>query len=193
VAKAETQAQLLKKEITKYVALLYERGLTSSLSGNISVRAEQVVFISPTKVPRYRIRPDDVSVVTMEGKHLEGKHPSSELPIHLAIYNATESSAIVHAHSRFATALACLRRDLEPPDVEGTHLLGRVPLIPYEEPGTSDLCEAVSRGILGRKGVLLQNHGLIAVGANLEQAFIVAEAIERAAQLTFDLSVLSRL
>ena len=64
---------------------------------------------------------------------------------------------------------------------------------PYEEPGTSDLGDAVSRGILGCKGVLLQNHGLIAVGANLEQAFIVAEAIERAAQLTFDLSVLSRL
>src|SRR5674536_87338 len=90
------------------MALSYERGLTSSLSGNISVRAEQVVFISPTKVPRYRIRPDDVSVVTMMGEHLEGKHPSIVLPTHLAIYKATESSAIVHAHSRFATALSCL-------------------------------------------------------------------------------------
>ncbi len=188
----ETRALLLKKEITEYMALSYERGLTSSLSGNISVRAEQVVFISPTKVPRYRIRPDDVSVVTMMGEHLEGKHPSSELPTHLAIYKATESSAIVHAHSRLATALSCLGNDLESPDVEGKHLLGRVPLIPYEEPGTSDLGEAVSRGILGCKGVLLQNHGLIAVGTNLEEAFIVAEAIERVAQLIFDLSVLNR-
>jgi L-fuculose-phosphate aldolase len=192
LAKTETRALLLKTEITKYMGLLYERGLTSSLSGNISVRAEQIVFISPTKVPRYRIRPDDVSVVTMAGEHLEGKRPSSELPTHLAIYNATESSAIVHAHSRFATALSCLGRDLESPDVEGKHLLGRVPLIPYEEPGTSDLGDAVSRGISGCKGALLQNHGLIAVGANLEQAFIVAEDIERAAQLTFDLSMLSR-
>ena len=175
------------------MALLYKSGLTSSLSGNVSVRAEQVVFISPTKVPRYRIRSDDVSVVTMVGVHLEGKRPSSELPTHLAIYNATESSAIVHAHSRYATALSCLGRDLEPPDVEGEHLLGRVPLIPYEGPGTSDLGHAVSRGILGYKGALLQNHGLIAVGDNLEQAFIVIEAIERAAQLTYDLSVLSRL
>lgn len=192
MAKIETRALLLKKEITKYMALLYEHGLTSSLSGNISVRAEQVVFISPTKVPRYRIRSNDVSVVTMAGEHLEGKHPSSELLTHLAIYNATEPTAIVHAHSRFATALSCLGCDLESPDIEGKHFLGRVPSIPYEEPGTSDLGDAVSRGILGCKGVLLQNHGLIAVGANLEQAFIVAEAIERAAQLTFDLSVLSR-
>jgi L-fuculose-phosphate aldolase len=192
LATMETRAQLLKKEVAEYMALLYERGLTSSLSGNISVLAEQIVLISPTKIPRYRIRLDDVSVVTMMGEHLEGKHPSSELPTHLAIYKATESSAIVHAHSRFATALSCLGSDLESPDVEGKHLLGRVPLIPYEEPGTSDLGEAVSRGILGCNGVLLQNHGLIAVGGNLEEAFIVAEAIECAAQLVFDLCALNR-
>jgi L-fuculose-phosphate aldolase len=183
---------LLKKEIAKYMGRLYEHGLTSSLSGNVSARAGKVIFISPTKVPSYRIRPEDVSVVTMAGEHLEGKPPSSELPTHLAIYNAMDPSAIVHAHSRFATALSCLGGDLESPDVEGKHLLGRVPLIPYAEPGTSNLGDAVSHGIRGCKGALLQNHGLIAVGANLEQAFIVAEAIERAAQLMFDLSVLSR-
>ncbi len=182
----------VKEQIAKYIGLLYERGLISSQSGNVSVRAEQTVFISPTKVPRYRIRPDDVSVVTLEGEHLEGKRPSSELPTHLAIYNATDSSAIVHAHSRFATALSCVGHDLESPDVEGKILLGRVPVIPYEGPGTFDLGNAVSRGILGYKGALLQNHGLIAVGNDLEQAFIVAEAIERAAQLTFDLRMLSR-
>jgi L-fuculose-phosphate aldolase len=182
----------LKEEIAKYSGLLYTHGLISSQSGNVSVRAEQIVFISPTKVPRYRIRPDDVSVVTMEGKHLEGKRPSSELPTHLAIYHATEASAIVHAHSRFATALSCLGRDLESPDVEGKHLLGRVPMIPYKEPGTSELGDAISSGILGCKGALLQNHGLIAIGADLEQAFIVAEAVERAAQLTFDLTIFNR-
>jgi ribulose-5-phosphate 4-epimerase/fuculose-1-phosphate aldolase len=184
---------LLKEEISKYMGLLYERGLTSSLSGNVSARAEHFVFISPTKIPSYRIRPADVSVVTMAGEHLEGKPPSSELPTHLAIYNAMEPSAIVHAHSRFATALSCLGGDLESPDVEGKHLLGRVPLIPYAEPGTSDLGAAVSHGIRGFKGALLQNHGLIAIGDNLEQAFIVAEEIERAAQLVFDLKVISRL
>ena len=193
MAKIDTRARLLKKEIAKYISLLYEQGLTSSQSGNVSVRAEQTVFITPTEAPRYRIRPDDVSVVTMAGERLEGKHPSSELPTHLAIYHATDASAIVHAHSRFATALSCLGRDLESPDVEGKHLLGCVPVISYEEPGTSDLGNAVSRGISGHKGVLLQNHGLIAIGANLEQAFIMAEAIERAAQLTFDLRILNRL
>jgi L-fuculose-phosphate aldolase len=192
LVKKETRVLLLKEEIVKYVRLLYERGLTSALSGNISVRVQQAVFISPTRVPRFKVQPDDVSVVSMAGERLEGKPPSSELLTHLAIYNATDTSAIVHAHSRFATALSFFEGDLESPDVEGKHLLGRVPLSPYAEPGTTDLGNIVSQVISGYKGVLLQNHGLIAVGANLEQAFIVAEAIERAAQLIFDLHVFSR-
>jgi len=60
------------------------------------------------------------------------------------------------------------------------------------KPGTSELGDAISSGILGCKGALLQNHGLIAIGPDLEQAFIVAEAVERAAQLTFDLTIFSR-
>lgn len=128
----------------------------------------------------------------MAGQHVDGKPPSSELPIHLAIYNATEHKAVVHAHSRFATAFACLGRELELMDVEGKELLGRIPSIPYAQPGTSALAIAVAQGIQGFKGALLQNHGLIAVGANLEQAFIIAEAIERASQLAFDLTALTR-
>jgi L-fuculose-phosphate aldolase len=67
-----------------------------------------------------------------------------------------------------------------------------VPLIPYAPPGSNELARAVSYGIQGFKGVLLQNHGSVAVGVDLEQAFIITEAIERAAQLLFDLSILNR-
>jgi L-fuculose-phosphate aldolase len=182
----------LKDEIAKCIGWLFKRGLTSTLSGNLSARVDDVVYISPTKVPRYRVRVEDVSVVTMNGDHLAGESPSSELPMHLAIYTVTDSKAIVHAHSRFATAFSCLGRDLQPPDVEGKQLLGRTPLIPYARPGTSELADAVSDGIKGFKGALLERHGLVAVGADLEEAYVVAESIERAAQLVFDLSFLSR-
>jgi ribulose-5-phosphate 4-epimerase/fuculose-1-phosphate aldolase len=171
---------------------LFKRGLTSALSGNLSARVDDVVYISPTKVPSYRVRAEDVSVVTMKGDHLAGRSPSSEMPMHLAIYNVTDSKAIVHAHSRFATALSCLGDDLQSPDVEGKQLLGRVPLIPYARPGTGELAEAISNKIKRFRGVLLEHHGLVAVGADLEEAFIVAEGIERAAQLVFDLSLFSR-
>jgi len=189
---AELRAQLVKNEIAKYMGWLFERGLTSTFSGNLSARVNDVVYISPTKVPSYRVRVEDVSVVTMKGEHLAGKSPSSEMPTHLAIYNVTDSKAIVHAHSRFATALSCLRRDLQSPDVEGKQLVGPIPLIPYARPGTSELAEAVSNGIKGFNGVLLENHGLVAVGADLEGAFAVAEGIERAAQLVFDLRLFNR-
>ncbi|MGD0172764.1 MAG: class II aldolase/adducin family protein [Halobacteriota archaeon] len=182
----------MKDEIAKYMGCLFKRGLTSTLSGNLSARADDVVYISPTKVPSYRVRVEDVSVVTMKGDHLAGKAPSSEMPMHLAIYKVTASKAIIHAHSRFATALSCLGGDLQPPDVEGKQLLGRIPLIPYERPGTSELADAVSSGIKGFRGALLENHGLVAVGADLEEAYTVAEGIERAAQLVFDLSLFSR-
>lgn len=181
-----------KGAIARYKALLYERGLASALSGNVSMQAEHVVYISPTRTPSYRLRPQDVSVVKMTGEHVAGKPPSSELLIHLAIYNVTEYKAVVHAHSRFATAFACSGDELELHDVEGKEFLGRIPSIRYAEPGTPDLAAAVAEGIQGFKGALLQNHGLLAVGADLEQAFTFAEAIERASRLAFDLTMLTR-
>jgi ribulose-5-phosphate 4-epimerase/fuculose-1-phosphate aldolase len=182
----------VKDNIARCMRWLYKRGLTSALSGNLSARVDEVVYISPTKVPRFRVRAEDVSVVTLQGEHLAGRSPSNELPTHLAIYNTTYTKAIVHAHSRFATALSCLGRDLQSPDVEGKQLLGCIPLIPYASPGSNELAEAVSSGIKGFRGALLENHGLVAVGADLEEACVVAEGIERAAQLAFDLSSFNR-
>jgi len=179
----------VRREIAEYMGLLYKRGLTSSLSGNVSARAADVVYISPTKIPSFRVVRSDVSVVTMQGLHIAGRTPSTELPAHLEIYRATECKAVIHVHSHYATALSCLGHDLEPPDVEGKHLLGRIPLIPYAPPGTHELGIAISRGIAAFSGVLLENHGQIAVGADLEEAFIRAEAIEKAARLVFDLKL----
>ncbi len=172
--------------------LLYDRGLTSSLSGNASVRLNDMVYMSPTHIPCYRIYEDNVSVLTISGKHVAGKPPSSELPTHLAIYQNTDHNAIIQTHSHYATTLACLGRVLQSPDVEGEDLLGCIPLVPYEKPGTPELAAAVMSKIKGSRGVLLENHGALATGTDLEQAFILAEAIERSARLIFDLELLSR-
>ena len=180
-----------KNEVAKYMRLLYDRGLTSPLGGNVSVRISDVVYISPTGIPSYRIRSDEIATVTMTGERLDGNTPSSELPTHLAIYHATPATAIVHAHSRYATVLACLGRGVSPPDAEGRHLVGDIPLIPYAEPGSSALGVVVSKGLQRSKGALLERHGSIATGADLEAAFILVESIERSARLMFDLGLLS--
>ncbi|MGZ4906767.1 MAG: class II aldolase/adducin family protein, partial [Halobacteriota archaeon] len=75
-----------KNEVAKYMRLLYDRGLTSSLSGNVSIKISDVVYISPTRIPSYRIRNDEISTVTTTGERLDDNIPSSELPTHLAIY-----------------------------------------------------------------------------------------------------------
>ncbi len=182
----------VENEIVTYVRLLYDRGLTSSLGGNVSSRLNDVVYISPTHIPCYRINEDNVSVVTITGKHIAGKPPSSELPTHLAIYQNTNHNAIIHTHSHYATTLACLGRELQSPDVEGERFLGRIPLVPYLKPGTPELATAVVSRIKESRGVLLENHGALVAGTDLEEAFISAEAIERSARLIFDLELLSR-
>lgn len=182
----------MENEIVTYMRLLYDRGLTSSLSGNASARLNDVVYISPTHIPCHRINEDNVSIVTIRGKCVAGRPPSSELPTHLAIYQNTNYNAIIHTHSHYATTLACLGRELQSSDVEGERLLGRIPLVPYLKPGTPELAAAVMSRIKESRGVLLENHGALAAGSDLEEAFILAEAIERSARLIFDLELLSR-
>ncbi len=182
----------MKNRVVLYSRLLYRNGLTSSLSGNVSARVDDTIYISPTGIPRYRIRSDEVSVITTAGERVDGSPPSSELPTHLAIYQTTSAKAIIHTHSHYATVLACLGRDLRSPDVEGEHLVGDVPLIPYEQPGSSALGAAISKGLKSGKCALLDRHGSIAIGTDLEEAFILVEAVERSARLIFDLELFTR-
>jgi len=181
----------LKHEIATYMKMLYEKGFTSSLSGNVSIRDEDILYISPSKVPKYRIKEAQVSVITIEGHHVEGAKPSSELPTHLAIYRMSDAKAIIHVHSHYATILACLKRGISPIEVECRELLNFVPVIPYAKPGSAELGTLVSEGLKGHKGVLMENHGSLAMGVDLEEAFILTEAIERAARLQFEISLVN--
>jgi L-fuculose-phosphate aldolase len=181
----------LKNEIVKYAKMLYEKGLTSSLGGNVSTRDESVVYISPSKIPKYRITESQVSIITLEGQHIEGASPSSELSTHLAIYRTSDAKAVIHVHSHYATILACLKRGINPIEVECRQLLHYVPLIPYATPGSAELGALVSEGLQGHNGVLMENHGSLTVGTNLEEAYIRTEALERAARLQFDMSLIN--
>ena len=183
----------MKNEIVKYVKMLYDKGLTSSLGGNVSTRDESVVYISPSKIPKYRIKESQVSVTSLEGQHIDGAQPSSELPTHLAIYRTTDARAVIHVHSYYATLLACLKHGISPVEVECRQLLNYVPLVPYAAPGSAELGVLVSEGLQGHNGVLMENHGALTVGANLEEAYILAEALERAARLQYDMSLINSL
>ena len=145
------------------------------------------VLITPSAVAYADMTPEDIVECRPNGEVVRGKRrPSSELGFHLALYRHREDiGAVVHTHSVFATTLACMHREI--PAVH--YLVGfagpKVPLAPYATFGTPALASAIVDTIGQSNAVLMANHGLVAVGADLAAAFNVAEEIELVARIYY--------
>jgi L-fuculose-phosphate aldolase len=124
------------------------------------------------------LRPEDAVGVDLEGRQVLGSLvPTSELPMHLAIHRATDARAVVHTHAAHATAVSALVPELPLIHYMAGALGGPVRVAPYATYGTPELAENMLQALTGRTACLLQNHGTIAYGASLSQAF------DRTAQL----------
>lgn len=176
-----------REQVVRYAQLLIQRGLTRGTGGNISVRQDELVAMTPSGVAYDTMTAEDIVVVDLAGRVVEGTlRPSSECGMHLACYRAERAfGAVVHTHSVFATTLACMRRELPPIHYLIGYAGGTVPCIPYYPFGSDELAEAAAAGMAGRNAVLLGNHGLLAAGADLDYAFSVAEETEFVAELYY--------
>ncbi|AVH59473.1 MULTISPECIES: class II aldolase/adducin family protein [Streptomyces] len=153
-------------------------GLVVGTSGNVSVRVGDTVLVTPTGVPYDRLAPDDAVGVDLDGRQVLGSLlPTSELPMHLAIYRATDARAVVHTHAAHATAVSTLVAELPLIHYMAGALGGPVRVAPYATYGTPELAENMLQALTDRTACLLQNHGTIAYGASLSQAY------DRTAQL----------
>ncbi|WP_329180099.1 class II aldolase/adducin family protein [Streptomyces sp. NBC_01477] len=153
-------------------------GLVVGTSGNVSARVGELVVVTPTGVPYDRLRPHDAVAVDLDGRQVRGElRPTSELPLHLAVYRGTEARAIVHTHAAHATAVSTLTDRLPPVHYMTATLGGTVRVAPYALYGTPELAEAALAALRGRTACLLANHGTIAYGETLDRAY------ERTAQL----------
>ena len=173
--------------IVEYGKLLVSHGLTRGTCGNLSIfnRKSGFAAVSPSGLDYFMISAQDVPVVDLAGHVVDGvRKPTSELPFHLVFYNSREDiGAVVHSHSVHATTLACL--GLELPAV---HYLigfagGNVRCAQYATFGTAELASNAFDAMAGRKAVLLANHGLIAGGSDLKEAFMIAESVEFCAEI----------
>lgn len=168
---------------------LYERGLIVATEGNVSVRLdEERLLATPTGTCKGFLAPDQLIVVDLEGRRLQGERPpSSELPLHLAVYRVRpDVQAIVHAHPSIATGFAVAGIPLDRPILaEAVVLLGPVPIAQYGTPTTEELSEAVLKYIHGHNGILLANHGALTVGGDLWEAYFRMETLEHVAQVSF--------
>ncbi|PAZ13692.1 fuculose phosphate aldolase [Streptomyces sp. SA15] len=153
-------------------------GLVVGTSGNVSVRVGDTVLVTPSGVPYDRLTADDVTGVDLDGRQVLGTLvPTSELPMHLAVYRSTDARAVVHTHAVHATAVSTLVHELPAIHYMTVALGGPVRVAPYATYGTDELAENMLHALADRSGCLLQNHGTLTYGATLDQAY------DRTAQL----------
>ncbi|WP_330457032.1 class II aldolase/adducin family protein [Streptomyces sp. NBC_00820] len=147
-------------------------GLVVGTSGNVSARVGDIVLVTPSGVPYDRLTPEDITGVDLDGRQLLGTLvPTSELPMHLAVYRTTDARAVVHTHAVHATAVSTLVTELPAIHYMTAALGGPVRVAPYATYGTDELARNMLRALAGRSACLLQNHGTITYAPTLGRAY----------------------
>lgn len=159
---------------------LIELDLNRGSSGNVSVRDGAAMLITPSALQVAEMTPESMVCMDLQGNILQGGKPSSEWRFHRDILAARpEIGAVIHTHSTFATTIACLRKD-----VPAVHYMiaiaggDTIRCTPYSVFGEQELSDHVLEALQGRKACLLGNHGMIALGVDLDDALAVAIEVE---------------
>ncbi|MFE9847774.1 class II aldolase/adducin family protein [Streptomyces sp. NPDC005576] len=153
-------------------------GLVVGTSGNVSVRVGDTVLVTPSGVPYDRLGPEDATGVDLGGHRVLGTlTPTSELPLHLAVYRSTGARAVVHTHAVHATAVSTLVDEIPPVHYAAAMLGGPVRTAGYARYGTPELAAKMLDALRDRTGCLLRNHGTVTYGSSLDEAY------DRTAQL----------
>lgn len=188
--------QDVREAIVLVCRRLYERGLVAGPDGNVSVRRDDgTVLVTPTGLSKVDVTPDDLVVVSLEGRVREGRRaPSSELRMHLRIYQRrSDVHAVVHAHPPAATGFAVAGESFVAPVLPEVILqLGEVPLVPYATPGSDALADAFEPFLANHDGFLMANHGATTIAPSLATAHQRMESLEHAARILLAARALGR-
>jgi len=173
------ELQAARAQLVSYSARLLDDGLAVGSAGNMSVRAGDLVAITPSGISYAEMRPDDVCLVALDGaEEQNAEMPSTETPMHLAIYAAATAGAVVHTHSPEVIALSASREELPAIHYAITGLGGPVRVAPYVRFGSEGLAAAAVEALDGRSAVILRNHGAVTYGRDLAQAYERAVLLE---------------
>ncbi|MDO0916648.1 aldolase [Streptomyces sp. DT2A-34] len=178
-----------RRQITDLGASLFARGLSPGRTGNISVRTDDCILLTPTGASLGALEPEELSVLSLDGTHLDGPRPSKEAFLHLAMYRSRPAdTAVVHLHSPYAVALSCLDPDdasdvLPPLTAYYALRVGTLPLLPYHAPGDERLGPIAAKSAQQHHALLLANHGPLAAGRDLAATADVIEELEATAKI----------
>jgi len=178
--------QTARREIVRVGKLMYERSYVVSSDGNVSVRLDDGrVVATPTQTSKGRMTEDGLAVTDLEGRALNDRRASSELAMHLLIYRErADVRAVCHAHPPHGSAFAVAGLAIDRPILSEVILtLGCVPLAEYGTPSTEELTEAMRPLVRNHNALLMANHGAVAYGADVWQAFDRLETLEHTAKI----------
>ena len=181
--------QEARKEIVEYGKKLVTSNLTKGTGGNLSVfdREKGYMAITPSGIDFFEIKEEDIVILDLDGNIVEGdRTPSSEWEMHLLQYKErTDLDAVIHAHTTYATVLACLRQELP-----ATHYMiavagKNVRCAEYATYGSHELAVNATKAMKDRRAVILANHGILAGANDLLNAFNIIEEIEYCSQIYY--------
>jgi L-fuculose-phosphate aldolase len=160
-----------RNEIVRACRELVSAGLVVGTSGNVSIRAGDLVAVSPSGVDYAELTADLVGVHRLDGTAVEAAlRPTSEMPLHLAVYAATAARAIVHTHPVAATAVSTLADELPAIHYQVAMFGGPLAVAPYATYGSEELAGHVAAALRGRTACLMASHGAVVIGPDLHTA-----------------------
>ncbi|AXE37252.1 class II aldolase/adducin family protein [Acidipropionibacterium virtanenii] len=158
---------------------MQRKGLVVGTAGNVSVRVDDKVCISPSAVEYEDLTAELVGVHDLDGNAVEAQlKPSSELPLHLAVYHSTDAGGITHNHAPASTALGLVCDEIAFSHYYSAMFGGPVRVSPYADFGTDQLAHNVAEALQGRSGALMSNHGAITIGPTLDKALSLLPYLE---------------
>jgi L-fuculose-phosphate aldolase len=175
-----------EREIIQWGKLLFERHLISGWGGNLSYRARKDQFvITGQHAPLGFLTAKDLVRIDAAGKPLnDQQRASSETPMHVAVYAATDAQAIVHVHPPMVLAFSVAHESFLPVSFEEKYTIGEVPVIPQDTPTVTKL-EKVVEELKYHPVVIIKGHGTVAIGKNFQEAFLLTDLLEEAVRCQF--------
>lgn len=170
----------LRREMIAVCNFMNDKGINQGTSGNLSVRVNGGLLITPSGVPYAEMVPEDIVTMHFDASHEGRCKPSTEWRFHRDIIEKKpEVGAVIHLHSRFCTSLSMLRRE-----IPAVHYMiaaaggPTIPCVPYVTWGTPELAALILDALADRQACLLANHGMVAIGTSLKKAAALAVEVE---------------
>jgi L-fuculose-phosphate aldolase len=168
-----------REQVAAACARLASEGLVVGTAGNVSMRAGDHIVVTPTGGVFGEMRAEEMAIVDTDGTLVEGPlGPTSELALHLLLYDRNDAGAVVHTHAPYATALSCVLDEVPPVHYSMLMFGGSLKVAPYATFGTEELARNVESALEGRTACLMQNHGHVGYAHDLDTAVESALMVE---------------